>query len=253
MISDSNNNFNRCVIITAYLQGSIKDCLHLNNDDYIICVDGGYDLALAENISPHIVIGDFDSSSKNSPVFSISAYDSSHTTTYDGSHKENNSPEIVRLPVEKDDTDTMMALKHGIHMGFTNIILIGGVGGRLDHTIANLQALSYFLDHAPLGDSVDIPKPSIWLLGKKNKVTLIQSQKIIIGDQFPLRRDDSKLSLLSFTQQCTGITISGVKYPLKNATLTQSFPLGVSNEVLEGSVAKVSVDQGKLLVILSTD
>ncbi|MEG1584169.1 MAG: thiamine diphosphokinase [Anaerovorax sp.] len=247
MPSQNNKLFRRCVIITAYLHGFIKDCLQINEDDYIICADGGYDLAVAENICPHMVLGDFDSAHKNSPLHQLA---SNHEGEWDS---ENSLPKIIKFPVEKDDTDTMLALKHGVDLGFRNIIIIGGIGGRLDHTIANLHALSYFLDYTPSDGEKETTTPSIWLLGQKNKVTLIQSEELIIHKQFPLRAGDFKLSLLSYTEQCTGISISGVQYPLKNATLTQSFPLGVSNEVLEGSVATISVKQGKLLVILSTD
>lgn len=205
----------RCIIITAYLEKPIRQSLRLHEDDFIICADGGYDLAKKEGIIPHIVIGDFDS----------------------GKEPDGVPENVIHVPVEKDDTDTLLCLKYGIQRGFQVCGIVGGIGGRLDHTIANLQALSYGCD---LGKYVV-------LLNGDNIVTLLNPGKM----QFS-KREGYKLSLFSYTEYCKNVTIKGVKYPLTNALLDHSFPIGISNEILADK-AELSFDKGKLLVMLSKD
>ncbi|MEA4987868.1 MAG: thiamine diphosphokinase, partial [Anaerovorax sp.] len=101
----------RCIIITAYLKKSIRQSLRIHDDDFIICADGGYELAKKEGIVPHIVIGDFDS----------------------GNAPEKDSETVIHVPAEKDDTDTLLCLKYGIETGFHVFGIVGGIGGRLDH------------------------------------------------------------------------------------------------------------------------
>lgn len=183
-------------------------------DDYIICADGGYRYAKAEGICPDIVIGDFDSMA-DEPVDS----------------------QVIRLQTEKDDTDTLVCLNHGIEKGFDTFVILGGLGGRLDHTIANLQVISHAIDK----------KKSIWIIDGKNRATMIDSGSLILE-----KEEDVKVSLFSFTEVCVGVNISGVKYPLRDHLLSQSFPLGISNEFVEDQ-AQIGVLAGKLLIILSQD
>ena len=117
-------NIKRCVIITAYCQNKLRDCIEFNEDDIIICADAGYQLALSEDIKPDIIIGDFDSASR---------------PTVNGSR-------VIELPVIKDDTDTLSCLRYALSLGVKEIVILGGIGGRLDHTIANLKLLSYSLE-----------------------------------------------------------------------------------------------------------
>ncbi len=205
----------RCIIITAYLKEKIRKCLNFHESDFIICADGGYELAKKEGIVPHIVIGDFDS----------------------GNAPDQDLDNVMRVPAEKDDTDTLLCLKYGIEQGFHVFGIVGGIGGRLDHTAANLQALSYGCD---LGKYVV-------LLNENNIATMLNPGKTT----FP-KREGYKLSLFSYTEYCKNVTIRGVKYPLTDALLDHSFPIGVSNEILEEE-AKVTFDKGKLLVMLSKD
>lgn len=230
-------NFTRCIVITSYLDGLIKDCIQLNSTDYIICADGGYDLAKKESIVPHLIIGDFDSMVAKDIWIEA----------------ETGLTEIVKVPSEKDDTDTMLCVKHGLEMGFHQMIILGGIGGRLDHTLANLQALSYFVDTCSSQANLSGKEKSIWLLSNKNKATLIENEEISITQEFPIRNRQSKLSLVSYSEKCIGTTITNVKYPLKEATLTHSVPLGISNEFLGDSPVTIKVLDGKLLILLSID
>jgi len=113
----------RCVIIPAWAPDGIRDVVDLQPDDFILCADGGYNLAMRENISPNAVIGDFDSLEQ----------------------APENLPEgcqIVQAAREKNETDTFLCLSYGMQAGFRSFIVAGGIGGRLDHTLANLQLLA---------------------------------------------------------------------------------------------------------------
>lgn len=210
----------RCIIITSYNDGLIKDCFDLRPDDFIICADGGYALALAEGIVPHLVMGDFDS--------------------FRGTVSK--GIKTVRVAAEKDDTDTMLCLKAGLSQGFHEFIICGGIGGRLDHTIANLQAIAYALDCG---------KP-LWIHSGTHKATMIDGGHITITSCQELKSKGFKLSIFSFSAECTGVSIKGAFYPLTDATLKNNFPLGVSNEFLEDTVT-ISNTSGKLLIILAKE
>ncbi|MDF3003052.1 MAG: thiamine diphosphokinase, partial [Bacillota bacterium] len=138
---------------------------------------------------------------------------------------------------EKDDTDTLYCLKYGIELGFEEFYILGGLGGRLDHTMANLQTMSYAIDR----------QKNIWFLDGKNKTTLRNP-----GEHTIPKEEGIKLSLFSFGDFCQGVSIKGVKYPLDNCRLENSFPLGVSNEFTD-DFAAISHTAGKLLIVLSQD
>ncbi len=215
----------RCVIITSYQSAPIKESFQFMDDDYIICADGGYSFALAEGIHPDLIIGDFDS------IDAASMKEAVDRST------SGSSCQIIQLAKEKDDTDTLYCIKHGIAHGFEQFVVLGGLGGRLDHTIANLQAMSYAIDQ----------HSSIWFLDGKNRATMRNPGTISIDEIH-----GSKISLMAFTDYCEGVSIQGVKYPLENDLLDHSFPLGISNEFLEKKI-EVSHKSGKLLIILSQD
>ena len=204
----------RCVIICAFQTGKIEDAVKLGPDDFILCADAGYAYAKAENIRPDLVIGDFDSMSRS---FLDCAF--------------------IELPREKDDTDTMACLKYGIEQGFQKFMIVGGIGGRLDQTLANVQVLAYACG---LGKSAA-------MTNGQNDVMMIQNSSLRI----PARKG-YYLSLLAYTDVCRDVSVSGVKYPLQNARLTQEFPIGVSNEFCSNA-AEISVREGKLLILLSKD
>lgn len=211
---------NRCIIITGYHTESIrlKEYFSFEEGDFIICADGGYSQAKLEGIQPDMVIGDFDSVKYDSIDNELEA-----------------SGRVIRVASEKDDTDTMICLKYGIKRGFDDFFILGGLGGRLDHTIANLQTMSYALDQGK----------SIWILDGKNRTTLRTPGSLKIE-----RLEDYFISLFSYGASCSGVTIRGVKYPLENHLLTSSFPLGVSNEFLK-EIAEINHSSGRLLIVLS--
>ena len=180
-------------------------------DDYVIFCDSG--LKHLENLhaQPSLIVGDFDS--HVNPHLDV---------------------ETIVLPCEKDDTDTVFAVKEAIKRGFDDFLLIGVIGARLDHTLGNVSILLYL-------DS----------LGKKGCIIDDYSEMEIVSDK-PVSISDrySFFSLLNITGCAKGITITGAKYPLVDGEITCEYQYGVSNEVLPGQVAVVSVKEGKLLLIM---
>jgi thiamine pyrophosphokinase len=206
------------VIIPAWAPDGIRNVVALREDDYIVCADGGYRIAQSENIVPNVLVGDFDSL---------------------GNVPNDVPPEcrILKAEKEKNETDTLLCIQCGIDAGCSSFAVAGGIGGRLDHTIANLQLLFYVIRRGF----------SIWMMDKNNHVTAMEPGVLHVP-----RLDGFKLSVLAYAGRCEGITLEHVKYPLHDAVLTDDFPLGVSNEFLE-SEAVIRLKTGCLLVFLSRD
>jgi thiamine pyrophosphokinase len=218
-------SLSRCVVITSYQSALLKESFDFRKDDYIICADGGYPHARKERIIPDVVMGDFDSGNFESIENDIKK------------SGLNGRCRIVRIAAEKDDTDTLFCLKYGIDQGFDDFFILGGLGGRLDHTAANLQTMSFAIDRGK----------TIWFLDGKNRTTLRKPGRLTVS-----RLEDYFISLFSYGEYCEGVCIKGVKYPLENHRLDNSFPLGVSNE-FACEEAEISHTSGKLLIILSRD
>lgn len=141
------------------------------------------------------------------------------------------SIEYIKHPVEKDDTDTMLAVKTALAQGCDIFFLYGCTGGRLDHTLANLQTLHFIAESGARG----------YIAGR---------QCISVIRNGHLRFSESAygtVSVFAFAGTAYGVTLSGLYYPLKNATLTPCFPLGVSNEFV-GKAAEAAVKNGYITV-----
>ena len=178
-------------------------------EDYIIAADGGLRHTKAAGIWPHEILGDFDSLGYT-------------------------PPEAQVFPVEKDDTDAMLAVRRGLELGYSSFHLYGSLDGpRLDHTVANFQTLQYLADRGARG----------YLIGKHQMVTLMQEETL----RFPAGSQGT-LSLFALSGNAQGVTLGGLHYPLENGTLTPGFPLGVSNH-FTGAAAEITVKNGSLLVI----
>ncbi len=201
------------IIVTPYLKERIKDLVHTESADLLLCADTAYLAADAEGITPHIVIGDFDHGKANA----LEGRD-----------------DIIRVPCEKDDTDTMLCIKYAIEKGADTLTILGGIGGRLDHTFANLQALAF-------AEKQDV---SAILKNGKNEAFLI-SKSVRIP-----KKDGWYLSVFAYDGVCEGVSIHGTKYEVENVSLDTNFPLGVSNEIT-ADFATLDVKKGRLLVILS--
>ena len=201
----------RCVIVGGAdinNYGFIRE--KLCADDYVIFCDSGLKHLENLQVQPSLIVGDFDS------------HENPHLAV-----------ETIVLPCEKDDTDTVFAVKEAIKRGFDDFLLIGVVGARLDHTLGNVSILLYLNS-----------------LGKKGCIIDDYSEMEIVTDKpVPITEKYAFFSLLNVTGCARGITITGAKYLLDNAEITCEYQYGVSNEVLPGQTAYVSVREGCLLLI----
>ena len=178
--------------------------------DYVIAADRGYDSLMAFNVQPDLVVGDFDSLG--------------HTPSH---------PNVIQLPAEKDDTDMIFALRKGLELGYRRFVLLGGVGGRVEHTYANLQLLDWLTTHGAQG----------FLAGEKTVATALRDGEMVFSPSM-----SGYLSVFCNSGSAEGVTLENLKFPLDNQTLSGTFPLGVSNEFI-GSAARVAVKSGSLILI----
>ena len=178
-------------------------------DALVIAADGGLRHTQRLGIAPDVILGDFDSLGY--------------------------VPEGANVfPVEKDDTDAMLAVRHGLAAGCREFYIYGGLDGkRLDHTVANLQTLRFLADHGAAG----------YLIGAEYLLTVLKNGSI----SFP-KDAEGILSVFCMGADAEGVTIEGAQYGLEDGTLSAGFPLGVSNHFI-GEEVKISVKNGSLLII----
>ena len=178
-------------------------------EDFVIAADGGLTHTQALGITPHGILGDFDSLGfvpQGANVF----------------------------PVEKDDTDAMLAVRKGLELGYREFLLYGSLDGpRLDHTVANFQTLQFLADRGAYG----------YLVGREYLVTVVKNGKL----SFPAGCTGT-VSVFCMGPDAHGVTLRGLYYPLEKGTLTAGFPLGVSNH-FTGEAAEISLEEGSLLVL----
>ena len=196
-----------CVVFcAAEFSGLVQP---ITKEDYIIAADGGVRHTCALGITPNAILGDFDSLEfvpENAQVF----------------------------PVEKDDTDAMLAVRHGLKRGFRHFLLYGGLDGpRIDHTLANFQLLQFLADHGARG----------YLIGKDSIATVLKNGAVHFAPGA-----QGLISVFCIGQAACGVTLTGLQYPLENAVLTAGHPLGVSNHFMKRG-ACVQVTDGSLLLI----
>jgi len=178
--------------------------------DLLIAADGGFAAVTAWGLTPDLVVGDFDSLG--------------HVPDH---------PNLHVLPCVKDDTDMAHAVDHALSLGYTRFVLLGGVGGRLDHTIANLQLLGHIASRGALAI----------LAGQGHVAAAVCNGSF----SFPAGLS-GYCSVFCQSGTARGVTLEGLKYTLDRASLTETVPLGVSNEFL-GVPARVTVEEGVLLLI----
>lgn len=201
---------NRCVIIGgAPIARYDRVKAALRESDFFIYCDCGLRHMDALGRKADLVIGDFDS--------------------YRGARP---NVKTITLPVAKDDTDTIYAVKEGLRLGFSDFLLLGAVGGRFDHSMANVSALLY-LDR----------------LGKQASLLDDHSEMRVVSSHAEIADDCRFFSLLALGGAAKGVTITGAKFPLDRAEIPCDYQYGVSNEVLPGETAYVTVEEGALLLV----
>ena len=177
--------------------------------DLVIAADGGLRHCEKLGLSPDVVLGDFDSLGF--------------------------VPEGALVhPVQKDDTDAMLAVRLGLERGFREFVIYGGLDGpRLDHTVANFQTLQFLADYGAFG----------YLVGRTHTVTVLKNGALAFSPEA-----EGIISVFCMGGDAEGVTIRGLQYELENGTLSAGFPLGVSNHFI-GKCAEISVQEGSLLII----
>ena len=190
---------------------------HPKSDDLTVAADSGYHNATALGDRVQILVGDFDSIDKGREI--------------------DEKVEILTVPAEKDFTDTQLAVETAIKRGARDIVIIGGLSGRLDHTLSNLAILR------------ELSEAQVYALitDGKNRVRYIRSTSTLIS-----RSGYKYLSLIADGEKVKGVSVEGCKYPLDNATLTNRYQYAVSNEIT-GNCALVSVKKGGLYIVESAE
>ena len=201
----------RCVIIGgAGIRSYQTVWEYLNPDDFNIFCDSGLYHQEALGSEPHLIVGDFDS------------HENPHLDV-----------ETIVLPREKDDTDTVFAVKEALKRGFEDFLLLGAAGGRLDHTLGNVSILLMLHRQGKRALLVDD-----W-----SEMEIVSKDPVCVDGSF------SFFSLLNISGVAEGITVEGAKYPLRDAEIPCTYQYGISNEVLPGHQARVSAGKGELLLV----
>lgn len=201
----------RCVVIGgADIERYDRIRSRLREDDFYICCDSGLRHREGLGVTPELIVGDFDSHAN--PRLDT---------------------ETIVLPREKDDTDTVFAVKEALARGFREFLLVGVIGGRLDHTLGNVSLLLF----------LDARGAAAAALDDFSEMQVVSERPVQVGEEY------AYFSLLNITGTARGITVKNAKYPLCNAEITCEYQYGISNEVLPGMTAEVSVGQGRLLLV----
>lgn len=199
--------------ICAIILGGTEDSFdQIERADYIIAYDRGYKYAKKNGIKPHLLVGDFDSYEGQIPT----------------------DIPVLTLPVEKDDTDTLAALRYAIGEGASQIYMYCAFGGRFDHLWGNIQAATFAVKEGA----------SVTLFSQNQRVHVLSGTTITLQPRL-----NYALSVFSLTDICEKVRIKGTKYEVDEVTFTNSFPLGVSNEWR--GPATISVGAGILMVVES--
>lgn len=208
----------RCIILTGGSAGDLNK-LHeiISVDDTIICADSGARIAAALDIVPHMVVGDFDSLSEN------------EITNF-----AKKGIILKKYPPAKDDTDTALALAEALALKPGEIIIIGALGTRFDHSLANVHLLRTAFEKGIKARIID----------EQNEISLVSPRETVVINGRP----GDLFSLLPLTTEVTGVNVKGARWPLENATFTIGNPYGVSNRLAANRV-EISITTGLMLLI----
>lgn len=212
----------RCVIIGAAGIGDYERIKkYIRAEDFVIYCDGGLKHAAKDRLDrmPDLAVGDFDS-------YPIEEWQKAKRFAKEA--------ETIVLPCEKDDTDTVYAMKEGLKRGYRDFLFLGVIGGRLDHTLGNVYMLEYLAKAGAVGKIVD----------DDSEMQLIPEGKTVCVEE-----GWAYFSLLNICGTAQGITMKGAKYPLEQAEIESWYQYGISNETLPGQRAEIRVEKGSLLLV----
>ena len=236
---DAGENKGRCIIVGA---GDFFGMpFQPAEEDYVIAADAGYENLKAGGIVPDLVVGDFDSmevegvKGVTGPVKDLDIFADAEKAEYIHHLQriELDGVETRVIDPIKNDPDMLACVRIGMERGFRSFHLIGGTGKRIDHSIANLQALGFLAQQGMHG----------YLYGEHQLVRAIRNESVC----FP-KEMQGYFSALSLSDACHGVTERGFKYIVTDVTLSNMMPTGLSNEFV-GTEAEISVKDGTLLLI----
>lgn len=218
----------RCIIFAAGAFDKEDMAVHgvrVAEEDFVIACDAGLLNCDAAGVTPDLIVGDFDSGSRVGAAFMDRI----------ARIEEADSDRVLRLPVVKDDTDLMRAIKEGLARGYRSFLIFGALGGkRFSLSYAAIQSFLYIKHHDAYG----------MILTSEAKLWIMEDETTTF-----LGNPAGSLSLFALTERVEGLTLHGLQYELEDATLTNDFPLGVSNAFVEGKTATIAVRKGTLLVV----
>lgn len=200
---------NKCYLVGA---GDFVLDAFPDSSDLVIAADGGYDSLLAAGIKPDLIIGDMDSLK---------------------SEKTPHGIEVISFPVKKDETDMLLGYIEGARRGYSEFVILGGTGGREDHTFANYALLLYVKERGH----------SATLVGRESNATVLKNEAALFRG-----KRGSRISVFAFGASAEGVFIDGLLYEASGVTLSPAFPRGVSNSFV-GCDGHIRVENGALLVI----
>jgi thiamine pyrophosphokinase len=224
----------KCILVGAG-DLTISD-IPVEEKDLCIAVDGGYEYCKLFGIEPDYFIGDMDSLGEEAAKELAESVQKGEKpdSTGDSPASGNKEDRVILLPTEKDETDMLAAINLGLSEGFREFTIYAGIGGRLEHTIANIQCLLYLKEHQATGYLMD---GTGMILAAKEETVSFQEKL------------EGYLSLFSMGDKAL-VSIKNMKYELDHAAVTNSFPLGISNEFI-GKKGSITVHQGSVVIILS--
>lgn len=198
-----------CYIVGAC--GFAKKRFFPGENDYIIAADEGYGTLIKEGFEPDLTVGDFDS-------FDINLVNHNKLSFSD----------------EKDETDMLLAVMEGMKLGFKTFYLFGGIGGRLSHTLANIQTMRYIAEKGCRGV----------MIGEDVTIFIVANDTV----SFDMKQS-GYISVFALDKEEVSVTINGLKYEVENRNFTNSFPQGISNEFI-GKESSISVKNGMVVVVI---
>ncbi len=211
----------KCIVIGAG-DLTVNQLEYDSSKDYLIAVDGGIMYCQILQVEPDLILGDFDSVNEEwkDAIELI---------------KENAPEKVEQLCPEKDDTDMYAALKRGLAAGYRNFRIYGGTGGRVEHTLANIQSLLFLKHNDATG----------YIMDGGGMMLVIENESVSFRKEM-----EGYLSVFALGKEAKGVNIKGLKYTLDNYTMTNDYPIGISNEFV-GDTAEISVKDGQLVIIVS--
>lgn len=203
----------KCAIVSGAPEQDLSYYNRNLHGRYIICADSGYKKCEMLGICPNLIIGDFDSS----PRPDIDC-------------------EIIDLQVRKDDTDTFHCVKEAINRGYQDILILGGIGSRIDHTYSNILSVVYCFDR----------NIKCELVNAKNKISVVSGETTIIKGEYEY------FSLFALFEKCEGLSIIGAEYELDCADI-EPYQQFTQSNAFKDDVVKIFIKKGKIILILSND